>query len=364
MNNLKFKFFLLYKTMSYKVIDTMKIIFNSWFAAWITMVIPLHALSQGQSGMESTLNDLLRQIGEAKRTMYKAEARATARLRVVDVLQQNTVLNSEVHRVLVKGEQYILETSSQSDKPTGQLLYGKNNRYRFVLVRKTSQEGWILRDCSMEQGDSSTTSKTGQTEPMETLVREAVNPWLIPTPNGNIHFSAEEVNSIPGFEIQSIDLEGSTPKVSFTYILDSKHPIVTRCSVVFDANKFFIPINIEIHDDDVASGYRSSKISNREVEVINSRSIKVTFRSEIKTQFKDTKIHTLADYSTTIHYERVPESEFRLTAFGLPEPVGVVWEKKTPVYVWLLVAAGVLGLLALLFRWLAHRRQRHRNSEA
>jgi hypothetical protein len=53
-----------------------------------------------------------------------------------------------------------------------------------------------------------------------------------------------------------------------------------------------------------------------------------------------------------------PESEFTLSAFGLPEPVGVVWEKKTPVYVWLLVAAGVLGMLALLFRWLARRRQR------
>jgi hypothetical protein len=60
--------------------------------------------------------------------------------------------------------------------------------------------------------------------------------------------------------------------------------------------------------------------------------------------------------------ESVSDSEFTLSAFGLPEPVGVVWEKKTPVYVWLLVAAAVLGMLALFFRWLAQRRQR-RNLE-
>jgi hypothetical protein len=52
------------------------------------------------------------------------------------------------------------------------------------------------------------------------------------------------------------------------------------------------------------------------------------------------------------------EAPFLLSAFGLPEPVGVVWEKKTPVYGWLLLAAGALGMLALLFRWLAQRQQR------
>jgi hypothetical protein len=51
------------------------------------------------------------------------------------------------------------------------------------------------------------------------------------------------------------------------------------------------------------------------------------------------------------------DAEFTLSAFGLPEPVGVVWEKKTPVYVWLLLAAGVLGLLAVVLAWLAKRRR-------
>jgi len=55
-----------------------------------------------------------------------------------------------------------------------------------------------------------------------------------------------------------------------------------------------------------------------------------------------------------------PEREFTLSAFGLPEPPGVTWvqERRTPVYVWLLVAAGVLLTLALVFRWLARRLRR------
>jgi hypothetical protein len=53
--------------------------------------------------------------------------------------------------------------------------------------------------------------------------------------------------------------------------------------------------------------------------------------------------------------ESVPDSEFTMSAFGLPEPVGVVWERRTPVYVWLFVAAGVLLTMGIFFRWLARR---------
>lgn len=53
-----------------------------------------------------------------------------------------------------------------------------------------------------------------------------------------------------------------------------------------------------------------------------------------------------------------PEREFTLSAYGLPEPVGVTWEKPTPRYVWLLVVAGVLAVVALACGWLARRSRR------
>jgi hypothetical protein len=61
-----------------------------------------------------------------------------------------------------------------------------------------------------------------------------------------------------------------------------------------------------------------------------------------------------------IEYSPVSEDRFRLSYYGLPEPPGVTWvqEKRTPVYVWLLVAAGVLLTLGIFFRWLARRLRR------
>lgn len=63
----------------------------------------------------------------------------------------------------------------------------------------------------------------------------------------------------------------------------------------------------------------------------------------------------------TVEYEfqvpaRLPDTrEFTLAAFGLPEPVGVTWEKPTPRYVWFVLAAAGCGLLALALGRLARR---------
>jgi len=69
------------------------------------------------------------------------------------------------------------------------------------------------------------------------------------------------------------------------------------------------------------------------------------------------KSSSTGDYNFRVP-ERLPDTqEFTLTAFGLPEPVGVVWVKPTPRYVWFLAAAVVFALVAITFRWLARRRE-------
>ncbi|MHB1425177.1 MAG: hypothetical protein ACYC3I_18555 [Gemmataceae bacterium] len=61
------------------------------------------------------------------------------------------------------------------------------------------------------------------------------------------------------------------------------------------------------------------------------------------------------DYNLEVN-DSIPDSEFTLSAFGLPEPAGTEPVKKPiPMYVWILVAAGVCVALALSFRYLAHR---------
>ncbi|MCX7700567.1 MAG: hypothetical protein N2039_06785 [Gemmataceae bacterium] len=56
--------------------------------------------------------------------------------------------------------------------------------------------------------------------------------------------------------------------------------------------------------------------------------------------------------------EAIDEAQSRLSYYGLPEPADVIWEKPTPMYVWLLLAAAVCAVLAFTLRWWVKRRQR------
>jgi hypothetical protein len=55
-----------------------------------------------------------------------------------------------------------------------------------------------------------------------------------------------------------------------------------------------------------------------------------------------------------------PESDYRLSGYGLPEPVDVPppSSRRVPNYVWFLAGAAALVVLSLIFRWLAKRRSR------
>jgi hypothetical protein len=74
------------------------------------------------------------------------------------------------------------------------------------------------------------------------------------------------------------------------------------------------------------------------------------------------KIKRTSEATSKIEYElevndSVPDSEFTLSAFGLPEPGSEPVKKSIPLYVWILVAAGVCAVLAVGFRYLARRRR-------
>ncbi len=74
-----------------------------------------------------------------------------------------------------------------------------------------------------------------------------------------------------------------------------------------------------------------------------------------RTEFEDLQASTIKD------------EDFRLTAFGLPEPVGIVWDdektpiiQSTPLYVWLFAGAGGFAILAITFAYLRRRVLRKR----
>jgi hypothetical protein len=53
---------------------------------------------------------------------------------------------------------------------------------------------------------------------------------------------------------------------------------------------------------------------------------------------------------------KLDESEFTLSAFGLPEPVGVEWERPVRWYLWLMLAGVVCLVAGGVFYWISRRR--------
>jgi hypothetical protein len=50
-----------------------------------------------------------------------------------------------------------------------------------------------------------------------------------------------------------------------------------------------------------------------------------------------------------------PDTDFRLSAFGLPEPEGVKWPQPPRTWLWLILAGSTAALVAMVFWWLKHR---------
>lgn len=90
--------------------------------------------------------------------------------------------------------------------------------------------------------------------------------------------------------------------------------------------------------------------------------LRCDFRQEFKLADRPNPRWTTAqeEYDFRIP-DRLPDTrEFTVSHYGLPEPVGVKWEKPTPRYVWFLLATGAFAGVAVLFTYLARRARARR----
>lgn len=70
------------------------------------------------------------------------------------------------------------------------------------------------------------------------------------------------------------------------------------------------------------------------------------------------KLSSVTDITEFEHHVPYPDSDFTLTAFGLPEPYGVVWKKGPPWYLWF----AVLAVAFLSLGWYLRRRVQRREA--
>jgi hypothetical protein len=144
-------------------------------------------------------------------------------------------------------------------------------------------------------------------------------------------------------------LQSPLPDSSSTHEKQRRLSIVvdlsTNCSIVnatYNSINQYGPIESSTKNllEDRDSGYSSKTIYN------------------IRYKYKQYSLEETQTEDMDTEYVTIPSEIFRLSYYGLPEPEGVVWEKPTPVWVWLLTIASGFAGLAILFRWLQKRAAR------
>ena len=143
-----------------------------------------------------------------------------------------------------------------------------------------------------------------------------------------------KIEELPGFRLQSISAEGPRQNilhVSFDYqVEDSEREKtgVANCEMDFDLESNCYPVKshqVWKNGDEVTTldwTKTMKKLSEKEYEEKSITRLKKTINAVV-TPLEETEdeAHLSLD---------APEREFTLSAFGLPEPPGIEWEKPFP----------------------------------
>ncbi|HEY1186182.1 MAG TPA: hypothetical protein VGE74_00935, partial [Gemmata sp.] len=87
-------------------------------------------------------------------------------------------------------------------------------------------------------------------------------------------------------------------------------------------------------------------------DAVRCRKFEWSVRHGVTGELFTHEVYDFTDYSD----DPIPDQDFMLSGFGLPEAVGVEPKKRIANYIWFLIGAAVLGVIAIGLRLLARRR--------
>lgn len=243
--------------------------------------------------------------------------------------------------------------SSGNDNPVVS-AGGVNSKYFFFLKKNVQADSWLVGQVETNKDDKIGPAHISRLGGFLTYFLSSCS--LFGTPLAELindpAFRVKKIDSVAGsdslvavqFDYKSPETPSNDPRKRSILqvlrggqlVLDSKHHwAIHQCKVSYAARDYSSEYAIEY---DVQKGTIPIVKSYRET----------TTRAKLGT-------HTV-DVDFDVVPRTIPESEFTLSAYGLPEPMGVEWpEPPSRAYIWLFV--GALGALVtgLAFRRLAHR---------
>jgi len=230
-----------------------------------------------------------------------------------------------------------------------------NDQYQFKLSRGLGNQDWILRGFRDTVPSSETKDDigTGREQAREYLTN-CTRAFL-----SNGYFALDQLESLPGFTKLPVGTPPVANREAYEFSYETKarrSPQMLRstCRVEVDANFHSLPCSV-VQTLPGATGLEKWTWSRDWVQV-DPQTFTVTEKTlySFEPSGKNDRTTSQSVAIMSVSLAPMSDSDFRLTAFGLPEPGGV---RSTPLYIWMLGGAAVCFALYALFRFLASRKR-------
>jgi len=243
-------------------------------------------------------------------------------------------------------------------------VFGHNPQYSFWL-KGTKERGWILvsllKSGQQPDGPSSMVALQldGHREAIEAAVRLDPDGQLL---GDIVQSSRTRITSVTAKSEGGVELV----EVKFEYTAEPEAPRkLLGGFLLLDPARGWLPVSYTTRvKNKVGIGTCTTEFKYR--EGISSPPNRLMYRQEYQLSSQTAPWSQIGTSERELRVpSRLPDTrEFTLTAYGLPEPVGVTWDKPIPRYIWFLAGAAIFGILAVGFRYLARRRSLVRSSTA
>jgi hypothetical protein len=290
---------------------------------------------------------ILEEITAIQRAKSALEASSDVSFSVATTIQdansQELLINFTTHYSrLGNNWRVIPEVVQKTDEPKKVIRISdkgfiKNDKYFSVLSKNAKLGGWVLE---------STTMSDQEPEGLYKKIKDKLSQQM-----------PSEMYKIGDDAMWDLVSKSSKTSTDFD---DNEKCILVKLSVLPASDKEFSgTYQIYLHRKDlsfaISKVVSDLKFSDLRFESETTFIYKNNLLSQKNTKVSESQggklIKSIVRADDYAYIDTNDIEDYTLSAFGLPEPEGVVWEKPTPVWVWLVVAAGVLAAMAVLFRY-------------